>query len=647
MRRRRSAKLGVAITLIGFLCGSLAAEESGSSSTQTQPLPPVSNPAAERRVIDDIQAGESATTVKAATKLYKEGEYPLAAQRFDEALATDPDNEQALLFGGLSQLRLDNPEKAYDQLGRFQQQTKNEELRTDVGRARTILLREVSERAAKQAVANELALRKQPTSPQLVAVATFKNAGTPQFDALGKALAAMLIDNLSALPGVRVLERERVEALEQETKLEGTGLVEKGTAVRAGKLLRAGRVTAGSHSDWTASPTHLKLDALLVDVESGKTVAEGKSEALATEFYKLVPTVATTFATQLQIPIEQLPPETKQKLVEEHTHDLNTVINFGKLLDALDHHDVKEAAESCKLMENADPNFKLMKKKCAFIPLEWASVSGLASSLEPVALAAYATPTVTNYTVPIVLGALAVGGIAGGVVAATSGGGGGGGSNGGAKGNNPPQLNGVGDRTVQTGQTAAIDMNCKDPDGTLTSIASGALPPGGSFQQSPGNPSTGSYKQTTNGNQAGQTFGVSFTCVDSGTPPLSTSRGATIRIVAGPVPTAAPAATPTQKPVQQCVPVPTPCTRGQTNCCSGNCNVNTEFDPETFFCCSPLGNSCNEASDCCQGRGLSGFVDCGSDSRCCLGIGSDCNVGNDRCCPGSRCQADGNLCQGT
>ena len=31
-------------------------------------------------------------------------------------------------------------------------------------------------------------------------------------------------------------------------------------------------------------------------------------------------------------------------------------------------------------------------------------------------------------------------------------------------------------------------------------------------------PSTGSYKQTTNGNQAGQTFGVSFTCVDSGTP---------------------------------------------------------------------------------------------------------------------------------
>lgn len=620
MRRCGSVKLGLVTAVVAFLCASAAAQEAETSAMPTPPPLPQPNPAAERRVIEDIQAGESATTVKTATKLYKEGEYPLAAQRFDEALAADPDNEQALLFGGLSQLRLDNPEKAYNQLGRFQQRTKNEQLRTDVGRARTILLREVSERAAKEAIANELALSKQPTSPRLVAVATFKNAGTPQFDALGKALAAMLIDNLSALPGLQVLERERVEALEQEAKLEGTGLVEKSTAVRAGKLLRAGRVTAGSHSDWTASPTHLKLDALLVDVESGKTIAEGKSEAFATEFFKLVPTVATTFATELQIPVDQLPPETKQKLVEEHTHDLNTVINFGKLLDELDHHDVKEAAESCKLMENADPNFKLMKKKCAYIPLEWASVSGLASSLEPVALAAYETPTVANYTVPIIVGALIAGGIGGGVYAATSGGGSGGSNGGAVNGNNPPQLNGVGDRTVQAGQTAAIDMDCKDPDGTSTSIASGGLPPGGSFDQTPGNPSTGRYRQTTNGNQVGQSFGVTFTCVDSGAPPLSTSRSATIRIAAAaPTPTpVVPTPTPTRRP-PQCVNLGQSCGSGGPQCCPGNgiCGPANQPTPTAqTVCCLPPGADCVNNSDCCDTFGFGASCDgtCFADS---------------------------------
>src|SRR5207237_5185328 len=113
----------------------------------------------------------------------------------------------------------------------------------------------------------------------------------------GKALAAMLIDNLSGLPGLKVLEREQVQALEDEARLSGTGLVTKGTAVRAGKLLRAGRVTAGSHADWTASPTHLRLDSLLVDVDAGSTLTTAESKAQAEEVFRLGPAVATRCAS--------------------------------------------------------------------------------------------------------------------------------------------------------------------------------------------------------------------------------------------------------------------------------------------------------------------------------------------------------------
>jgi len=164
MRRREVARNWVTIAMVALL-GTLALAQE----------PPASDATGEKRALADIKATEGAATVKTATKLYKDGEYPLAGQRFDEALASNPDDEQALLFSGLTELRLDNPEKAYVQWGKFQAQTKNRKVGDEVAKARTILLREVSERAAKEAVASEMALRTRSTSPRLVAVATFKN----------------------------------------------------------------------------------------------------------------------------------------------------------------------------------------------------------------------------------------------------------------------------------------------------------------------------------------------------------------------------------------------------------------------------------------------------------------------------------------
>ncbi|HSD11760.1 MAG TPA: tetratricopeptide repeat protein, partial [Candidatus Binatia bacterium] len=443
--------------------------------------PPPSNLEEEKRVVEGMKREEREVALKAGEELYKRGEYSLSLERLQTAVQSDPRSSEALLFMGLAELRTDDPKQAAVAWGRLQQVTGDPRLAQDVGRMRTILLREVSEREAKEAVAQERRLGAERTDPRTVAVATFRNAGTPPYGALGKAMAAMLIDNLSALPGIKVLEREQVQALEEEAKLSGSGLVEKGTAVRAGKLLRAGRVAAGSHADWTASPTHLKLDAVLVEVDQGQIIGEGKSEALASEFYKLVPAVATTLAAALNVPVGGLGAEQKQKLENPHTHSLDAVLAFGQALDALDHHDSEAALKACKEVEKADPNFELAKKKCGFVPLAWLSMDGVATAMEPTAYAmAGLGAAPASYWGPAVAGALVVGGIAGGVAAATSGGGGGGGGGGeGTAGNNPPGLTGVSDRTVGAGQTAAIDMTCRDPDGTSTTITHGNLPPGG------------------------------------------------------------------------------------------------------------------------------------------------------------------------
>ncbi len=574
--------------------------------------PGPSNPQEEKQVAEGVTRAERQGALKAGEDLYKRGEYSLSLERLQTALQNDPRSSEALLFTGLAELRLDDPKQAAVAWGRLEEVSTDPRLVQDVGRMRTIVLREASERAAKEAVAQEKRLSSEATDPHAVAVATFRNAGTAQYAPLGKAMAAMLIDNLSALPGVKVLEREQVEALEQEAKLAGSGLVEKGTAVRAGKLLRAGRVTAGSHADWTASPTHLKLDALLVAVDRGQVIAEGKSEALASEFYKLVPAVATTLAAGLNEPVSSLGTEQKQKLENPHTQSLDAVVAFGQALDGLDHHDSDAALKACKEVEKADPNFQLAKKKCAAVPLTWLTMDGVVTAMEPTAFAmAGLGAGTTSYVGPAVAGLLVAGGIAGGVYAATSGGGGGGGGNGGGTGgggtgNNPPGLNGVGDRTVAAGQTAAIDMTCRDPDGTTTTIAAGNLPPGGSFNQTSGNPSTARYRQTTNQSEVGQSFPVTFTCTDSGTPPATVSANATIRVLqaAPPTPTLTPTPLPTPVPCTQTDQVPShgcPASGSTSQCCTGTCELTTFDNCQVERCCVPPGGRCSDDGECCRG----------------------------------------------
>ena len=177
----------------------------------------------------------------------------------------------------------------------------------DVSKFVTILLHEENVRAARTAINDEKRLSGLGTDPKNVAIPAFRSLGSAEYAPLGKAFAAMLIDNLSALPEIRVLERDQVETLAAEANLGATGLVEKDTAVRAGKLLRAGRVVPGSYVDWTASPTHLKAEVAVYDVNNESAVATASAEALIADFHQLIPKIATEIAAAVGRPVTELP----------------------------------------------------------------------------------------------------------------------------------------------------------------------------------------------------------------------------------------------------------------------------------------------------------------------------------------------------
>ena len=92
----------------------------------------------------------------------------------------------------------------------------------------------------------EKALSTSPPEPNSIAVQTFSSRGDPIYQAMAKGIAAMIIADLSNIPGLKVLEREKVQKLMAEIALGESGLAESSTAVRTGRMMRAEKVIVGS-----------------------------------------------------------------------------------------------------------------------------------------------------------------------------------------------------------------------------------------------------------------------------------------------------------------------------------------------------------------------------------------------------------------
>ena len=531
----------------------------------------------EHEVAESISGAKDA--IPAGEALYRNGDYPRALERFQTARQHDPSDPRSALLLGLAYLRLDDPGQAAAQWAEYLKNAKDERVAADVSKFLTILLHEENVRSAQAAISEEKKLSMLGNDPKTVAIPAFRNLGSAEYAPLGKAFAAMLIDNLSALPEVRVLERDQVETLVAEANLGATNLVEKGTAVRAGKLLRAGRVVPASYVDWTASPTHLKTEAAVYDVDSANEVATAKAEVLLADFHQLIPKIATDLAAVIGRPVATLEPKAAEQVRESHTRSLPAVLAFGRALDAADRQDADSAQRACKEAEKEDPNFKLAKRFCGFLPPVWLSQQGIAAAIESQVLVT--APSFAAGAAPWIAGALIAGGAAGGAVAATSGGGGGGGGGSGSQvtntsgGNNPPGLNGVlSNASVTPGDTLGMNITSQDPDGQTVTLSAKNLPSNSSFNQTSGAMTTGRFAFSPSCGQANQSFGPTFCATDSAG--ASTCQTSQIHVRACPPPTSVPpqaTATPT--------PTPTPCAGlddfcFDIPCCSGlTCNGET------------------------------------------------------------------------
>lgn len=199
-------------------------------------------------------------------------------------------------------------------------------------------------------------VREARAEPATVAVLYFDYDGKDaELAMLRKGLAQMLISDLVATPAIRVVERDRLQEVMGELKLQASSKIDQASAVKAGKLLGARYLVVGGYFDVLKQ---FRADARVLDVETGKVMfsagATGKPDDFLALEQKLATELGGYFATSLppvKASIKAVKPPAKLKAA--------TVIAYGKALDALDAGDKKTAKQRLDQVVKDQPDFQL------------------------------------------------------------------------------------------------------------------------------------------------------------------------------------------------------------------------------------------------------------------------------------------------
>jgi len=186
---------------------------------------------------------------------------------------------------------------------------------------------------------------------------TGKNA---ELEVLRKGLAQMLISDLSGTDTIRVVERDRLEDILTELKLQGTAKVDPKSAVKMGKLLGAKYLVLGGYFDLAGA---LRVDARIVEVETGKIVKSFGANAKPGDFLPVEQSIAgslgTWFSTNLTASAQATPAATKKPPKPPAALKTKTAVRYAEALAMADTGHKDKAKEALAGVIKEQPDFAL------------------------------------------------------------------------------------------------------------------------------------------------------------------------------------------------------------------------------------------------------------------------------------------------
>lgn len=311
-----------------------------------------------------------------ALKAYQAGDKTAAQSLFTQVLDVSPTERSVPYYLGLIALDQQDNETALRWLQRYTREDPDEARQRNVAQVVTLLVTSQLQTEVQQALRQEKSLVAEKPEPNTVAVQPFTHRGDESYAPMAKGLAAMVITDLSKVPGLKVLERQRVQKLLDEISLNQSGLVSQESQVRAARLMRAEKVVLGSlgvqliEATGPANPVQERFDLeeAVIDSVTAQALGGMKKSGEIDAFFLAQKELVFHTLVDMGIPLNTLPPAVRKSLERFHTTNMAAFKMFSSGLNAQDKGNFAEAKSYFEKALELDPNFELAGELSVSMP---------------------------------------------------------------------------------------------------------------------------------------------------------------------------------------------------------------------------------------------------------------------------------------
>jgi len=331
------------------LAGLLAAGACAGTPGPAAPTP-ADIPALEARRAQSPD--DPAANLRLAEAYYSAQRYPDARAALSRTLLHQPDNAEAQIYLGYTYEGLgqfDSARTAYQRL----EATKPSGAAHRLLQGRLALVeRHQMIYQARQALAHESTLVKTPPPPNTVAVMPFRYTGTDStYQPLSRGLAALVVTDLSRVHSLRLVERDRLQALIDEMKLSESGRVDPATGARSGHLIGASTVVQGQYD---VNQTQVRMNATAVRTQDAQVASTAVGADRLQALFDLEKQVVFQLLDKLGI---QVTPAERVAISERPTHNIEAFLLYSRGLVDQDQGNYAAAAQAFQAAAQRDPGF--------------------------------------------------------------------------------------------------------------------------------------------------------------------------------------------------------------------------------------------------------------------------------------------------
>jgi TolB-like protein len=185
-----------------------------------------------------------------------------------------------------------------------------------------------------------------------VAVLYFDNNSPDRsYDVLQKGLADMLVTDLSQIDSLQVVERDKLQKLVDELKLQRSKFFDPRTAQALGKGIGARYAVTGALA--ALEPT-VRIDVRVIEVATARVVVADRVVGDRAKLFELEAELVGKLAAALQVKLGGSRPGVR---------DVGTLLSYSQGLDAADRGDLQDASKRLAEVVRNAPDFQLAKDR--------------------------------------------------------------------------------------------------------------------------------------------------------------------------------------------------------------------------------------------------------------------------------------------